>query len=431
MAKNVKKSLSIFDTRNSFATVTSVDLSEPEEKKEFISYIPVDKSKYSQYQEIFNRRITPSFKRGETKDKEGKKLITYTTKTKGGELTYSFYEEIITKELGRDAAKKLSTLGRRASRLWFSMIYFAKKQGDGLEGSFTASELMRLWGIDPNTAGRGRGREDIRETFLNIVSVVSHFTNQRSKDESIDWGFPFTSGYLIERKGKETRYFYTLSPKALGITEKWLKGELSLKEIKDKGGYVAYPLSYLRGGLDETEQNFRDYLLKFKGGYTVKAFTILNDWLKLRRDLLRRRNYCHQLLYTYLENAKKRGEISGYVFEVKNLSDWRDKWKVTIYKPTKAKQRRGSKTNTTEQEELVNKIFEWQNRPIQGITTPPDELKKQITNTVRAYGVESVKEIFERTANGANPSTFNFWQKVKKLKAEREKTTKPLTGKPL
>jgi len=95
-------------------------------------------------------------------------------------------------------------------------------------------------------------------------------------------------------------------------------------------------------------------LLKFKGGYTVKAFTIVNDWLKLRRDLLRRRAYCHQLLYTYLENAKKRGEISSYKFEVRGLADWRNKWKVTIYKPTvKAKiigkNRRGSKTNTTEE----------------------------------------------------------------------------------
>lgn len=394
----------------------------PEE--EFIGYIPVDKDKYPQYQETFNRRITPSFAKGIGKDEEGKKLITYSTPVKGGELTFRLYEDIISKELGQDASKKLPTLGRRASKLWFSMIYFTKRQGEGLKGNFTATELMNLWGIDPNTAGRGRGREDIRQTFFNIVAVMPSYTNQRSGEERTDWGFAFTSSYLIKGEGKEARYHYTLTPEALGLTEKWLKGELTAEEIKSKGGYLAYPLSYLQGGLDETEQNFRDYLLKFKGGYTVKAFTILNDWLKLRRDLLRRRSYCHELLYTYLENAKKRGEITSYDFAVKGLSDWRNKWKVTIYKPTAklkegVKQRRGNKTTTTEQQELIDAIFSWQNRPIQGITTPPDKLREQITNTVRAYGVEAVKDIYNRTANGANPSTFNFWQEIKELKAER------------
>jgi len=401
---------------------------EPLRKKEreFISYIPLDKKKYPQYQETFSRKITPSFVKGESKDEEGKKLITYTTKTKGGELTYRFYEDIISKELGQDATKKLPSLGRRASRLWFSMIYFAKKQGEGLRGNFTASELMRLWGEDPNKRGHLWG--DIRETFLNVVAVMPHFTNQRSGDERIDWGFAFTSSYAIKGEGREARYYYTMTPEALGLTEKWLKGELTEEEIKNNGGYLAYPLAYLQGGLDETEQNFRDYLLKFKGGYTVKAFTILNDWLKLRKDLLRRPSYCHQLLYNYLENAKKRGEISSYKFEVRSLTDWRNRWRVTIYKPTKksktkAKERRGTKPNTTEQEELINTIFEWQSRPIQGISKPPEELREQITNTVKAYGVEAVGEIYEKTANGANPSTYQFWQEIKKLKRQKNHKT--------
>ena len=399
-------------------------------QEEFMSYIPVDKGKYPQYQETFNRRITPSFTKGESKDEEGKKLITYTTKIKGGELTYRFYEDIISKELGQNATKKLPTLGRRASRLWFSMIYFAKRQGEGLKGNLTASELMRLWGAKDPSKG-GRAFKDIRETFLNVVAVMPYFTNQRSGDERIDWGFAFTSSYLIRGEGKEARYHYTMTTEALGLTEKWLKGELTADEIKNRGGYLAYPLAYLQGGLDETEQNFRDYLLKFKGGYTVKAFTILNDWLKLRRDLLRRRTYCHQLLYAYLENAKKRGEITSYDFEVRDFRDWRNKWKITIYKPTdadkaKAKKKRGRRTSTVEQEELIETIFEWQNRQkdgvnIHGIKTPPDELRRLITNTVRTYGVEAVSEIYERTANGANPSTYQFWQEIKELKRQKEK----------
>ena len=392
-------------------------------KEEFFTYIPLDKKKYPQYQETFNRRITPAFTKGEAKDEEGKKLITYTARTKGGELAYRFYEEIITRELGKDATKKLPTLGRRASRLLYSMIYFAKKQGEGLKGNFTISELMRLWGAKDPSIG-GRAFKDIRETFLHIVAVMPYFTNQRSGEERTDWGFAFTSSYLIKGEGKETRYHYTLTPEALGLTELWLKGELTTDEIKSRGGYLAYPLAYIKGGLDDTEQNFRDNLLRIKGGYTIKAFTILNDWLKLRKDLLRRRNYCHDLLYNYLENAKQRGEISSYKFEAKTLADWRNSWRITVYKPTDkskatAKQKRGAKINTLEEEALIDKVFEWQNRPIQGIKTPPEELRKQITNTVRTYGVEVVSEIYERTANGALPSTYQFWQEIKELKAKR------------
>ena len=413
------------------ASITPVDLSKVDEERvvpsEFISYIPLDKKKYPHYQETFGRRITPSFKKKKITDEEGKAIITYTIPTKGGELTYRSYEDIISKELGQDATKKLPSLGRRGSRLWFSMIYFTKKQGEGLQGNFTASELARLWGRDPVKGGHIFG--DIRETFFNIVAVSPSYTNKRSGDERVDWGFSFTSSYLIKGEGKEARYHYTMTPEALGLTEKWLKGELTAGEIKRRGGYLAYPLAYLQSGLSDTEQNFRDYLLKFKGGYTVKAYTILTDWLKLRKDLLRRRKYCHDLLCDYLENAKKRGEISSYRFKVRDLRDWQNKWKVTIYKPTdtdkaKAKKKRGRRINTAEQEELIETIFEWQNRPAQGITMPPDELRKQITNTVRAYGVETISEIYQRTANGLKPSTYQFWQEIKELKRQKaHKTT--------
>ena len=202
-----------------------------------------------------------------------------------------------------------------------------------------------------------------------------------------------------------------------------IRDRLTAEEIKSKGGYLAYPLAYLQGGIDETEQNFRDYLLKFKGGYKIKAYTILNDWLKLRKDLLRRPTYCHQLLYKYLERAKERGEITSYDFKVKTISDWRDKWRITIYKPTDRAKARGRKANKADQEELIKTIFEWQNRPIQGITKPPEELLKQITNTVRAYGVETVSEIYERTANGVKPSTYDFWQEIKELKRQKDHKT--------
>ncbi len=315
---------------------------------------------------------------------------------------------------------KLPTLSRRGGKVWFSMIYFAKKQG-GLEGNFTASELMRLWEISPKKSGHLWG--DIRETFFNIVALSPSFTNKKSGKDRIDWGYSFTSSYMIRGEGKEARYHYTLTPEALGITEKWVRGELTEEDIAREGGYLQYPLKNLSlKGLDESEQNFRDYLIKFKGGYPVKAYTILKDWIKLRNDLLRRRTYSYSLLRKYLENAKKDKLISNYDFEIKTRTDWREKWKVTIYKPivtAKDKEKKGNHSGLKADEEgLIYEVLEWQSRPIQNIKMDKTDLEKQIRNTIKKYGVVEINRIYEKTALGSKPSTYEFWQEVKKLKEQ-------------
>ena len=383
------------------------------------SYIPLDRKRHLQYLEVFNRRITPSFTKTETKDEEGKEISTYTTKTSGGELSFRFLQDIIRKEVG-SKDNKIPTISRRGEKVWISMIYFAKKQGEGLGGNFTASELMRLWEVDPNKSGHLWA--DIRETFFNIVALSPSFTNNRSGKERIEWGYSYTSSYMVEGEGKETRYYYTMTPEALGITAKYIMGELTEEDIRKEGGYLQYPLKNLSlKGITESEHNFRNYLIRFKGGYSVKAYTILKDWIKLRNDLLRRRKYCYELLRKYLENAKELGLISRYDFQITSIRDWRNKWKVTIYKPTptpKDKEKRGNNfTLRADEDELLEEIFEWQGRPVQNINMDRDKLKKQIANTIRKYGVVAINRIYEQTALGSKPSTYEFWQEVKKLKS--------------
>ena len=115
----VKKALSLSDSldiaeslsTNKLPSVVPVDLTDPKrEREELLAYIPLDREKYKQHQEIFGRRITPSSRRQEIKDEEGKTIVAYTTSITGGELTYRFYEDIIRRELGEGATKKLPTL---------------------------------------------------------------------------------------------------------------------------------------------------------------------------------------------------------------------------------------------------------------------------------------------------------------------------------
>jgi len=122
-----------------------------------------------------------------------------------------------------------------------------------------------------------------------------------------------------------------------------------------------------------------------------------------------------------LENAKELGLISRYDFQITSIRDWRNKWKVTIYKPTptpKDKEKRGNNfTLRADEDELLEEIFEWQGRPVQNINMDRDKLKKQIANTIRKYGVVAINRIYEQTALGSKPSTYEFWQEVKKLKS--------------
>jgi hypothetical protein len=301
------------------------------------------------------------------------------------------------------------------------MIYFAKKGREGLKGSFTASEILSLWG-DPDKRKSGGGFEDIRKTFYSLVGVNPIWTNNRSGKDRREWGVPFTNKFWIEGDGRETRYHYELNPEALGVTEMWLKSDnMTVEIIKNKGGYLPYPVAFLKDNIPETEQNFRDRLLHYVGGYELLAYTVLHDWCKLGSDKLRRRKYCYDLLRTYLDNAKTRGEITSYDFKVLSLKDWQRSWKLMIYKPQRSvaeHEARKGRPTTQNEDDLIESITEWLTRPINKgrITKSDEEIKIQVTNTIKKYGIGEIKDIYEDTANGAKPSTYLFWQRVQELK---------------
>lgn len=293
--------------------------------------IPFDREKFEQYQDIFGHwpRIPGLPQR--TTDGEGREISTYTKDIAGGTLTWQFYEDLIKQET-------LPTLGHRSKRLWYSMIYVAKKQHTGLDGSFTASEIARRWGID--VSGGGDFYPDLRWSFYSLAAMNFIFTNHRKGTARREWGFAFILDFDIRGEGRETRYKYTLNPKAIGITEQWLLDQLTpdeLQKLKEsKQFYVPYPVEYLGEPLPNAEDNLRDKLLLIepkKAGYTVKAWTFLKDWCKLRDDLLKRPSYCDGILYELLETAKKKGWLLDYSVKPKGQNI--KSWQVTIWRSTK------------------------------------------------------------------------------------------------
>ncbi len=74
-------------------------------------------------------------------------------------------------------------------------------------------------------------------------------------------------------------------------------------------------------------------------------------------------------------------------------------------------------------EDFINKFLEWQGRAVhygrQGIQLTPDQIRSRIINTIRAYGFEEVRGIFNAVQRTSEPSPKNFWNSIQELKRRR------------
>jgi len=71
---------------------------------------------------------------------------------------------------------------------------------------------------------------------------MPYFSNQRGGDERTDWGFAFTSSYLIKGEGKEARYHYTMTPEVVK-RRTYHRGDKKQKRI------LSLPVGLLTGRL--------------------------------------------------------------------------------------------------------------------------------------------------------------------------------------
>ncbi|MDR1482535.1 MAG: hypothetical protein LBI74_07915 [Synergistaceae bacterium] len=222
------------------------------------------------------------------------------------------------------------SLGRRASRLWYSLIVMAAEQGFGTNGTFRVSDLVRLWECKKS----GRLYSDIKQTFLSLASFNPHYDNNKSGANRVEWGYSFFDAWLIEGEGDDAIFSFELNKVALGITTEWLDDKkLSFKTLK--GGYLSIPVSELKGKrLDPKYENFIERLrLLPPGKIKVLYYTILDDWIKIGDDMIREhRMRCHDLVIDYLQKAKTSKEITGFSSLVRGFKNWRETWAVEIMK---------------------------------------------------------------------------------------------------
>lgn len=95
---------------------------------------------------------------------------------------------------------------------------------------------------------------------------------------------------------------------------------------------ISIPISDLTDTVKNVSYlNFRERLRLYPGGES-KAITILQDWIKLSNDKLKRREYCYKVLLDSLEKAKEEKELKHYHCDLELNKFWRENWRVKIEK---------------------------------------------------------------------------------------------------
>jgi hypothetical protein len=291
-----------------------------------ISKIPIDRDRVRRNSEFFGRDFlqeTPVIKDGE---------IVYTLKKADFILDYRFDKkksEQLREILRLDKGGSAFSLGRRALRLWYALIVLAAEQGQGTSGTFHIKDIVRIW----ETERSGRLYNDIKQTFLSLATFSPHYYNGKEGEERIEWGHSFFDAWLIRGAGEKAVFEFELNKIALGITAKWLENrKLSFAEIK--GGYMTLRVEELKNPRSDPKyENFVERLRLLKPGQVcVKFETVLKDWIKTGDGMLRQRKKCHDLVYRYLSQGRKEGEIKEFAMQVGVLKGWLSAWRVKIIK---------------------------------------------------------------------------------------------------
>ena len=291
-----------------------------------IRVIPADREKIKEQGEFFGRSFLqeiPFYDKG---------MIVYSVKKPDFTLEYRFNKTKAAqlKDLLRFDNSKDFSLGRRASRLWYSLIVLAAEQGQGISGTVSISDIARLW----NCKKSGRLYDDIKQSFISLASFNPRYTNNKNGAEYTEWGYTFFEAWRIKGEGDQATFSFSLNKMALGVTTEWLNdGKLSIKSLKS--GYVSIPITQLQNNrLDPRYENFLERLRLVRPGQIIKVkfYTVLDEWIKTGSDFLKHRKKCYDLVVKYCQQAQKDGELLSFKTQVLTNTNWRENWMLIIEK---------------------------------------------------------------------------------------------------
>jgi hypothetical protein len=311
--------------------------------------IPMEREMVKFFGEFFGRSILN--KKGE-RDEKGNFFIT--VKDSGQEsLRLQIDEPLIDEiknKLGIPKNESITTLSRQSGRLWLTLIVLAYEQFDNQQlkggntskivGEFTYRNIIKIWGIEDGQ----KTRKIIRDLLFSLHT--NHFVSvkQLGGRTEVTSSYPVPKVTFVTGANQETVFRFELSDDVLGLTANWIRmGEIS-KSLQ-REGYLALPVSDIKENERDTNYlNFRERL-RLVGGdprldvitLTISGKTMLEDWIKLDDDKLKRRAYCRNQILSCLEKAKAQKELLEYEADLPLQKGWLDLWTVSVSKVNRRK----------------------------------------------------------------------------------------------
>lgn len=343
-------------------------------------------------------------------------------KTESGDILEVFKKDQWSREVYYYALKgqlenlrytKTPSLANLAYPCFISTVGFAIKQGT-LSPYYTKTDKLKSLGYTGREGGKILKLIENMEKLLKFLTydIIDKRKGRRYK-ESLG---SLYSHLEIRHQGRNIIFNPSLDPKTLGEDLPKLINN-QLRGIS----WVDYSKIIKDRDLSLRQRRLFGYLEGLKGQKTTKPKTarhlLLNIVGTTQTYFKERPRYCHKVLIDeglevakakpYLSLLDYRTDYKGYPLDVR-------KWAFRFIFASRQDKKQEILPKT-----LIDKIVEWNSREIFGTKLKQDKIKIMVENTIRTYGEEIVRTIFEKEIKTYSPHPKNFWAEIKKLKAKK------------
>lgn len=358
---------------------------------------------------LFLQRVTEKDFEKEIKTESGNILEVF----KKDQWSREVYYYVLRGQLEALRHVKTPSLSNLAFPCFISTLGFAIKQGT-LSPSYTKTDKLRSLGYTGKEGGKILKLIEEIEKLLKFLTydIIDKRKGRRYK-ESLG---SLYSHLEIREQGRNVIFNPTLEPKTLGEDLPKLINN-QLKSIS----WVDYSRIIKDRDLNPQQRRLFGYLEGLKGYKTTKPKTarhLLLNIVGISQTYFKERpTYCHKVLIDEgLEVAKAKPYLSllDYRADYKGSPLDIRKWTFQFTFESREDQKQEILPKT-----LVDKIVEWNCREVFGTKLKREKVRRMVENTIRAYGEEVVRTIFEKEIKSYSPYPKDFWAEIKKLKAKK------------
>ncbi|MBA7494405.1 hypothetical protein ES702_04980 [subsurface metagenome] len=317
----------------------------------------------------------------------------------------------------------IPTLGEKARSSLMLMVLLAQQQESNVV-EFTRGQMLEAMGYTEQEIRRGgKTYTDLDNAIHTMVyGTYEKEDKQRGKKYRKEIGH-ILNRVVIDGKGRGATIIVDIPPDKVSTALSFAEGNSPDKK------YIGIPkkLAMIKGtGLDGYQKKYLLYLSALSGlksVYPIQVVNLLTRKLNISKTLLKNmgKEKIKDLLGRILTAGKKEGLLKTH--EIDYMSKPKDPlmWKLKQYVATTIEAGEEATTQKPTEEIIdITGMLGWLTKPSFKVRTSPETVQQQLERTIKKYGFDEIKMIFDQEANALTPHPKNFWNRIKELKKSRK-----------